>query len=192
MGFFYDEDAARALFRLEVEQRLEEARTSWSRFADTRRMRYGARGTNALPAIEGRVDGANVLVSAVGKIDWGYRTRATTNANIPLRGKLRVKPPGDWDELLGVLRKPRFFGDPELDRLLVVKTSSEGLARTVLDKRVLETVRALAPGRLELAYVEGAITLEWGGVERNHATLDDVMQVLAYIAVKGNEETPYR
>jgi hypothetical protein len=57
---------------------------------------------------------------------------------------------------------------------------------------VLQTVRALAPGRLELSYEDGAIELTWAGVERNFAILDDVLDVLAYLAVQGGELSPYR
>jgi hypothetical protein len=118
-------------------------------------------------------------------------TRALRLVDAP-SGRVVVRPPGEWDELVAQLRERHDFEDPELDRWLVVKTSSKGLARVVLDARVLQTVRALAPGRLELSYEDGAIELTWAGVERNFAILDDVLEVLAYLAVQGGELSPYR
>jgi len=169
--------------------RLEEASALWARFAEARQLRYGA--TFAMPRLEGRVERTDVAVVAVGNVFEGFRTRATASAKVPLAGKLRVAPPNDWDEILAFLKRG-FFDEPSLDRMLVVKASSKSLARTLLDTRVVQTVRALAPGRLHLSYVDGAIALEWAGVERSFANLDDVLDVLAYLAVQGSETDPYR
>jgi hypothetical protein len=167
---------------------------SWMELADKRRIRYVASGASALPSLEGRVDGADVVVSVVVGFDGDrrFRTRATTTANIPLRGTVRVRPAGTWEGIFRGLTSSSFFDERELDRLLVVKTSSDVLARTVLDARVLTTVRALARRRLELSYEAGAIAIEWDGFEPSLAVLDDVLDVLAYLAVRGAEETPYR
>ncbi len=125
-------------------------------------------------------------------MEHGFHTRAVADAKIAMRGWVILGPPGEWDDLLAQLKERHFFDDPELDRLLVVKTSSKGLAKVVLDARVLQTVRALAPGRLELTYRDGAISLTWAGVERSFSILDDVLDVLAYLAVQGGEVSPYR
>ena len=166
---------------------LEEARPVWQELAEKHRMRYVAAGLDGLPSLEGRTLGTDVGIFAVGTIAGGLRTRATANANIPLRGSLRVRPRG-W---FGKVFRGRFFHDRELDQLLAVKTSSEGLAQTVLDTRVLETVRVLAPRRLELSYTGGVIVIEWAGLERSKAILHDVVDALAYLAVR-SEGTPYR
>lgn len=35
-------------------------------------------------------------------------------------------------------------------------------------------------------------TTEWAGVERDPRVLDDVLDVLGYLAVRGPEQSPYR
>jgi hypothetical protein len=106
---------------------------------------------------------------------------------------VHVRPPRRWDELIGALRRRRFFGDPQLDGRLVVKSSSAALAATVLDTRVMGTVRMLMWNRLdELSYRSGAIAIQWGGVEADPAVLDDVLDVLGYLAVRGSEASAYR
>ena len=171
---------------------LDDVRPIWIQFAEARRLRYVAEGAAGLPSLEGRRAGTDVVISAVDDAKHGFRTRATTKANIPLKGNVRVGPAGRWRSVVGRFIGLRLLGDSELDRLFHVRMSSEALARTVLDARVLETVRALAPGRLELSYAGGAIAIEWAGLERSHAVLDDVLDALAHLAVRGSEETPYR
>jgi hypothetical protein len=179
------------LFREEALQRVAESRVLWASFVATRPLRL-VQAENGLPALAGTVQNTRVSVSAVGSVDNGFHTRAVADAKIAMRGWVAVRPPGEWDELVAQLKERHFFEEPELDRLLVVKTSSKGLAHVVLDARVLQTVRALAPGRLELSYKDGAISLLWAGVERSFAVLDDVLDVLAYLAVQGGEPSPYR
>jgi hypothetical protein len=191
MSFIRGEDEAELAFRREAMRRLEEARVIWNGFAELRKLRSTV-GAEGLPVLEGRIASTDVTVAAIGSVEDGFRTRATAEAKIALRGKVEVAPPGEWSELVAHVKPRHFFEDRELDRMLVVKTSSEGLARTVLDERVLQTVRALAPARLELSYDEGAIGLVWAGVERDHAILDDVFDVLAHLAVRGSEASPYR
>lgn len=191
MSYLRGEADARRAFREEALRRLEETRVLWSEFVATRKLRI-VDTPSGLPAFEGAVQGTPVAVSAVGSIDLGFHTRAVADAKIAMRGWVAVGPPGDWDELVAQLKERHYFEEPELDRRLVVKTSSKGLAHVVLDARVLQTVRALAPGRLELSYKDGAIDLTWAGVERNFAILDDVLDVLAYLAVQGGELSPYR
>jgi hypothetical protein len=191
MSFIRGEDDAIRGFRLEAERLIEETRVLWHTFVSTRPLRI-VETPSRLPAFEGAVQNTPVSVSAVGSVDLGFHTRALADAKIPLRGSVQVGPPGDWDELVSQLVHRHFFEDPELDRWLVVRTSSKGLAHVVLDQRVLQTVRSLAPGRLELSYEDGAISLTWAGAERNFAILDDVIDVLVYLAVQGGELSPYR
>ena len=191
MGFLPIENSDEQAFRREALARIEETRVLWQSFVATRRLRL-VNGPNGLPALEGTAESTKVTIAAVGSVEHGFHTRAVADATIPMRGRVLVRPPGDWDELVATLRERHYFEDPELDRWLVVKTSSKGLAGVVLDARVLQTVRALAPGRLELSYEDGAIELTWAGVERNLAILDDVLEVLAHLAVQGGELSPYR
>jgi hypothetical protein len=189
---FTSELEARAAFRRMVAERLEEARGIWEAYAESRRLRF-VRGAAALPRLEGRIANTDVTVAAVGSNDLGYRTLATAEAKVALGGTLRIRPigPSLLDELAGLVR-PRYFDDPVLQRLLVVKASSRSFAKTLLDARVTQTVRTLAPAQLRLSYVGEAISIEWGGVERDAAILDDVLDVLAYLAVQGSEDSPYR
>ncbi len=53
-------------------------------------------------------------------------------------------------------------------------------------------MRVLAPEHLVLSYEHGAISLMWGGVERADAILDDVLDVLAHLAARCSETSPYR
>jgi hypothetical protein len=191
MAFPLIENADEQAFRREALARIEETRALWRSFVATRRLRL-VDAPNGLPAFEGMVESTKVCVAAVGSVEHGFHTRAVADAKIPMRGRVAVKPPGDWDDLVAKLKERHDFDDPDLDRWLVVKTSSKGLAHVVLDARVLQTVRALAPGRLELSYEDGAIELTWAGVERNFAILDDVIDVLGYLAVQGGELSPYR
>jgi hypothetical protein len=191
VSFLLIENANEQEFRREALARIDETRVLWQSFVATRALRL-VQAPNGLPAFEGTVESTKVSIAAVGSVERGFHTRAVADAKIAMRGRVAVKPPGDWDELIAQLRERHYFEDPELDRWLVVKTSSKGLARVVLDARVLQTVRALAPGRLELSYEDGAIELTWAGVERNFAILDDVLDVLAYLAVQGGELSPYR
>jgi hypothetical protein len=185
------ENAAEAAFRLEMERRVEQSRASWAAFASTRSFRTVAI-PSGLPAFTGVVEGTLVEVSAMGDAQVGYRTRASAASKIALRGTVIVAPPDGWRALVAEVWTSNFFGDSVLDQLLVVKTSSASLAHAVLDARVVQTVRTLAPERLELYYGDGVIRLEWGGVERQPAILSDVVDVLAYLAVQGSETTPYR
>ena len=185
------ENADERAFRQEALQRIEETRVLWTSFVATRPLRL-VDAANGLPAFEGTVENTKVSISAVGSVEHGFHTRAVADAKIAMRGWVAVAPPGEWDDLVSQLKERHFFDEPELDRLLVVKTSSKGLAHVVLDARVLQTVRALAPGRLDLSYKDGAISLTWAGVERNFAILDDVLDVLVYLAVQGGELSPYR
>lgn len=57
---------------------------------------------------------------------------------------------------------------------------------------MVQTVRVLAPEHLVLSYEHGAISLMWGGVERADAILDDVLDVLAHLAARCSETSPYR
>jgi hypothetical protein len=191
MAFLRIEDANDRLFRQEALQRIRETRVLWASFVATRSLHL-VDTTNGLPAFEGAVESTRVSVSAVGSVEDGFHTRAVADAKIAMRGWVTVAPPGEWDDLVSQVMERHFFDEPELDRLLVVKTSSKGLAHVVLDPRVLQTVRALAPGRLALLYRDGAISLTWAGVERSFAILDDVLEVLAYLAVQGGELSPYR
>jgi hypothetical protein len=184
-------DSVEEAFRREALRLVEESGALWTSFAATRRLRM-VRGARGLPAFEGNIENTNVSITAVGSVEEGFRTRAVADAKIAMPGWVVVAPPGEWDELVGQLFERHSFADPELDRLLVVKTSSKGLAHVVLDARVLQTVRALAPGRLVLDYRDGAISLMWAGIERSFAILDDVLEVLAYLAVQGGELSPYR
>ena len=174
-------------------QRVQEACSLWKAYADLRRVQMAPHGTAGLPMLRGRIESTTVTIRAVGSPQLGYRTLATAEAKLALRGKLRLSPRGVgvWDDFTALLRR-RFFDDPELERLLVVRASSRSFARTLLDERVLESVRALAPEQLRLTYVGGAISVEWGGVERNFAVLDDVTDLLSYLAVQGSETAPYR
>jgi hypothetical protein len=169
----------------------EQSRALWSVYASERKLRSLA-GASGLPAFEGNVKGAAIVVSAVGSVELGFRTRATTTANVAMRGSVEVSPAGEWAALVRHLIPWGFFRERALDRVLVVKSTSRVLARTVLDDRVVETVRALAPRRLSLAYIDGAIALEWSRVEREAGVLDDVVDVLGYLAVRGPELSPYR
>ena len=191
MAFLRLENADERAFRREALERIEETRVLWRSFVATRRLRLFD-APNGLPALEGTLESTKISIAAVGSVEHGFHTRAVAEAKIAMRGWVAVGPPGEWDELVSQLRDRHYFEDPELDRWLVVKTSSKGLAHVVLDARVLQTVRALAPGRLELSYKDGAISLTWAGVERNFAILDDVIDVLAYLAVQGSELSPYR
>ncbi len=118
---------ARAAFRREALRRIEEARVIWEAFAATRRLRLVdvARG---LPAFEGVVQGTNIAVSAVGSVEVGFQTRAIAEARVPMRGTVKVARPGDWEALVAHLSARHFFEDEELDRALVVKSSSASLA----------------------------------------------------------------
>ncbi len=187
----FEEAALLEVFRLEAARRLEESRVLWEAYAWDRKLRSVV-DANGLPGFEGASAGVLVAVAAVGSIDDGFRTRASANAKVALRGRVEVMPVGDWDTLVGTLVPRHFFGDEELDRQLVVKRSSEPLAHTVLDPRVTETVRVLAPQRLSLTYIDGVIGLEWAGVEREARILDDVLDVLGYLAVRGPDQSPYR
>jgi hypothetical protein len=191
VSFLLIENASEREFRREALARIEETRVFWHSFVATRALRLVV-AANGLPAFEGTVEGTKVSIAGVGSVEHGFHTRAVADAKIAMRGRVVVRPPGDWDELVAKLRERHYFEDPDLDRWLVVKSSSKGLARVVLDARVLQTVRALAPGRLELSYEDGAIELTWAGVERNFAILDDVLEVLGYLAVQGGELSPYR
>ena len=193
MSAFTSELALAAAFQREARQRLEECRSVWAAFALTKRLRFTPGDPMGMPRLDGSIDGTEVALAGVGDHQRGYRTRALARAKFSLAGKVGVRPPGTWSDLIGQVRKRRFFGDPDLDGRLVVKASSAELARTVLDPRVVETVRSLAPRRLdELSYERGAIAIEWGGVERDLAVLDDVLDVLGYLAVRGSELSPYR
>ena len=191
MSLLRTETEAREQFRLDAARRVEEAHGIWAAFAQSRSLPFVV-VESGLPAFAGYVEGTEVAVNAVGSVDLGFRTRSIAAAKIPLRGKVKVAPPGDWDEIVSHVWTPHFFGEPELDRLLVVKTSSQSLAHTVLDPRVVQTLRVLAPARCELSYEDGAISLLWAGIERDYAILDDVLDVLGYLAVRGNEASPYR
>lgn len=191
MAFPLLENSDEQAFRREALARIEETRVLWRSFVATRALRL-VDIPSGLPAFEGTVESTKVSIAAAGSVEHGFHTRAVADAKIAMRGRVVVRPPGDWDELVAKLRERHYFEDPELDRWLVVKTSSKALARVVLDARVLQTVRALAPGRLELSYEDGAIELTWAGVERNFAILDDVLDVLSYLAVQGGEPSPYR
>lgn len=191
MAFPLIENADERAFRREASARIQETRALWQSFVATRRLQL-VDAPSGLPAFAGAVESTKVSIAAVGSVEHGFHTRAWAHAKIPMRGRVAVRPPGDWDDLVAQLKERHYFEDPELDRWLVVKTSSKGLAHVVLDARVLQTVRALAPGRLELSYDDGAIELTWAGVERNFAILDDVLAVVAYLAVQGGELSPYR
>ncbi len=190
-NFLSTEPALREAFRQDVARRLEEARALWAVYGAERKLRWVATA-NGLPGFEGAAAGVLVAVSAVGSIDRGFQTRASTDAKVAMRGRVEVVPAGDWDALVGRLMPRRFFGDVDLDRLLVVRRSSATLARTLLDPRVNETVRALAPRLLRLSYLDGAIDLEWAGIERDSRVLDDVLDVLGYLAVRGPDQSAYR
>lgn len=190
---FTTEPALAASFLREAMERIHECRSIWAAFAVTKRLRFVPSDDMGMPRLDGSIEGTEVALAAVGNPQSGYRTRAVAVAKFPLAGKVRVRPPGTWSDLLGQVRRRRFFGDRSLDDRLVVTASSSALARTVVDPRVVETVRVLAGRRLdELSYVRGAIAIEWGGVERELAVLDDVIDVLGYLAVRGSELSPYR
>lgn len=191
MAFLRIENEDERAFREEALRRIEETRGLWRSFVATRPLHL-VDTPNGLPAFEGTVENTKVSITAVGSVEEGFHTRALAEAKIAMRGWVVAGPPGEWDELVAQLKERHFFDEPELDHLLVVKTSSKGLAHVVLDARVLQTVRALAPGRLVLEYRDGAISLTWAGVERSFTILDDVLDVLGYLAVQGGELSPYR
>lgn len=193
VSFLVTESDMAAAFRREALERIQQCRLIWAAFAETKRLHFTPADALGMPRLDGAIEGTEVAIAAVGNDRRGYRTRATARAKFSLAGRVRVLPPGTWSELVGHVRKRRFFGDPYLDDRLAVKASSAVLAQTVLDPRVVATVRVLAVRRLdELSYVGGTIAIEWGGVERELAVLDDVLDVLAYLAVRGSELGPYR
>lgn len=187
----WHEDESQAAFRREALARVEETRAVWESYAQRRNLRFVASSFGGMPAFEGRLESTDVQVAAVGSVELGFRTRATTEAKSALRGSVYVGPPGEWDEIVKLLRKG-FFSEPELDRLLIVKASSRSLARGVLDERLMTTVRALAPGRLQLSYAASGIAVEWAGIERNFGILDDVLDALVHLALRRDEASPYR
>lgn len=172
------------------EAQLQDAIARWSAFAEKRRLRFFIDAGR--PACDGRAHGTDVVLTTVGGAAGGFRTRATAIAKIALRGNVRVAPPRMLRMLVRHIWRARFFADADLDRRLVVKSSSRPLAQTIVDERVVETLARLAPRRVELGYASGAISVEWAGMECEDAVLDDVLDVLAHLAVRSSEASPYR
>jgi hypothetical protein len=185
------ERAARAQYEAAVRERLVETTGIWRAFAEERKFRY-VEVTSGLPAFEASIEGTLVAVSGVGSMDLGFHTRVIADAKYPLHGKVKVAPPGDWDDLIAHVKHRDFFEAAALDEALVVRSSSQSLAHTVLDERVTKTLSVLAPARVDLIYENGSISLMWSGVERALPILDDVLEMTAYLAIRGSETSPYR
>ena len=185
-GYYGDRAAARR----DALQLLAESSRRWADFAARRRLRFTA--VDGMPSLEGRIEAFDVVVAASGSPDAGFRTRASTTAKHPLAGTLHVGPPGSWDDFVAQIKPRRAFGEPQLDALLVVESSPPVLAGTILDGRVMALVRHFARQNLSLSYAEGAIAIEWAGVERDEATLDGVLDALVDLGLRGNDAAPYR
>lgn len=191
MIFFSDENAARAQAEMAARVRLYETADIWEAVAAQRNLRF-ERLDSGLPSFEVNVEGTRVGVSGVGSVEVGFHTRVFAEGTSPLRGKVKVGPPGDWDALVGHVKHRDFFADRALDDALVVRSSSQSLAHTVLDERAAKTLRVLAPARVELTFEDGAITVVWAGVERDFAILDDAVDMASCLANRASETSAYR
>jgi len=191
-GIVTSESDQRAAYARSCADRVAECVVLWRELAARRSLTLAV-GPGGLPKLEGRFEAIRVTIEGQGSPDLGYRTSARAEAKVAFAGRLRVRPPTWLDDALNGVRPRRFFDDGPLDARLVVRPSG-ALARTLLrDPLVMGTVRRLSQGRLdELSYANGAIAVIWAGVESDPTVLDEVLDLLAHIAVQGSETTPYR
>lgn len=125
-----------------------------------------------------RIDGVDLTFEVVGE-----ETRITTKPRLALTGRLVVRRPNLLDRFLRLFRRP-FFADAALERKLVVRRSSEAIARALLDEEV--QAKLLSLELIELRYNHDAIVLRFRG-----AGLEEALACAAYLAA-GMTKTAYR
>lgn len=151
---------------------------AWKTFARERGWRFIE---DAEPALAGKHEGIDIDVITHRGLAGGWVTHVGATPRLALRGSVVVAPARGWHRLLTPGPLPGFH----------VRSSSKVVAATVLDARVLETLRALGARLAELAYTSERIEISWLDMDRDLGTLDDVIACVAYLAV-ATGQTPYR
>jgi hypothetical protein len=168
----------------------------WRGFADERRLHLRLRPNHPDPCLRsrahdvgmvmtGRYDGIEIAIGAFHPHGREAHTSIRATPRFALHGTVRVRPGRGWE-----LRRP-WPAAGLLDRSLVVRRSSESVARAVLDERVTSTIRQLGRRLIELAYSAEAIELRWQDVECSTVVLEDAVACVAHLAVRATQ-TPYR
>lgn len=150
----------------------------WRAFARDRGWRFVPEPDAMLA---GRHEGVEIEVSTHRGLAGGWITEALATPRIALHGTVTIAPARGLRRLLPSRLLPGFS----------VKSSSESVARTILDQRVLETLRALGQRLVELEYTGERIELSWMDTDRDVETLEDAIACVAYLAV-ATAQTPYR
>lgn len=123
------------------------------------------------------------------KLPRGWLTRVTATPRLALHGDVNVERASRWARLR--LWRTAFFRDPQLNRRLVVRSSSKSVAEAVLDERVATTIRNLGSRFHRLTYSATQIALTWRGLESAPAVLDDALDCVASLSATA-ARTPYR
>jgi hypothetical protein len=151
----------------------------WRAFARERGWRFSEEPDATLA---GRHEGIEIEVHTHRDLAGGWITEVLATPRLALEGTVTVAPARGWRRLLA---------SPGPLPGFMTKSSSESVARAVLDQRVLETLRALGDRLVELEYTGQRIELSWMDTDRDRTTLEEAVACVAYLAV-ATAQTPYR